>query len=145
MNTHANPVYAYRRSPDQDGGAAHHPVIVVGAGPVGMAAAIDLAQHDIPVLVLDEDHTVSVGSRAICWAKRTLEILDRLGCGEPVARKGVSWNVGKVFHGTTSSSSSICCPNMAIAARRSSTCSSITSRNSWSNVRPHCRRPRSAG
>jgi 3-(3-hydroxy-phenyl)propionate hydroxylase len=100
MKTYANPVYAYRRSPDQDGGGAHYPVIVVGAGPVGMAAAIDLAQHDIPVLVLDEDQTVSVGSRAICWAKRTLEILDRLGCGEPVARKGVSWNVGKVYHGS---------------------------------------------
>ena len=51
------------------------------------------------MLVLDDDDTVSVGSRAICYAKRTLEILDRLGCGEPVAEKGVSWNVGKVFHG----------------------------------------------
>ena len=98
MKTYTNPIYAYQRSPDQDGDGVHHPVIVVGAGPVGLAAAIDLAQHDIPVLVLDDDHTVSVGSRAICWAKRTLEILDRLGCGEPVARKGVGWNVGKVFH-----------------------------------------------
>ena len=98
MKTYSNPVYAYRRSPDQDGDGAHYPVIVVGAGPVGMAAAIDLAQRDIPVLVLDDDQTVSVGSRAICWAKRTLEILDRLGCGEPVARKGVGWNVGKVYH-----------------------------------------------
>jgi len=100
MKTYSNPIYAYRRSPDQDGDGAHHPVIVVGAGPVGMAAAIDLAQYDIPVLVLDDDQTVSVGSRAICWSKRTLEILDRLGCGEPVAGKGVSWNVGKVFHGS---------------------------------------------
>jgi len=98
MKTYTNPIYAYQRSPDQDGDGVHHPVIVVGAGPVGLAAAIDLAQYDIPVLVLDDDHTVSVGSRAICWAKRTLEILDRLGCGEPVARKGVGWNVGKVFH-----------------------------------------------
>jgi 3-(3-hydroxy-phenyl)propionate hydroxylase len=40
-----------------------------------------------------------VGSRAICYAKRTLEVLDRLGCGEPVASKGVRWNVGRVFHG----------------------------------------------
>jgi 3-(3-hydroxy-phenyl)propionate hydroxylase len=98
MKTYTNPVYAYRRSPDQDGDGAHHAVIVVGAGPVGLAAAIDLAQCGVPVLLLDDDHTVSVGSRAICWAKRTLEILDRLGCGEPVAAKGVSWSVGKVFH-----------------------------------------------
>ena len=55
------------------------------------------AQRGVPVVVLDDDDTVSVGSRAICYAKRTLEILDRLGCGEPIVDKGVGWNVGKVF------------------------------------------------
>jgi 3-(3-hydroxy-phenyl)propionate hydroxylase len=99
MKTYTNPVYPYRRSPDQDGPPARRPVVVVGAGPIGLAAAIDLAQQDVPVVVLDEDNTVSVGSRAICYAKRALEILDRLGCGERVVRKGVGWNVGKVFHG----------------------------------------------
>jgi len=103
LKTYTNPVYDYRRAPELDAAtghcARHYGVVVVGAGPVGLAAAIDLAQDGIPVLVLDDDDTVSVGSRAICYAKRTLEILDRLGCGEPVATKGVSWNVGKVFHG----------------------------------------------
>jgi 3-(3-hydroxy-phenyl)propionate hydroxylase len=103
LKTYTNPVYGYRRAPELDGAAGgrarHCGVVVVGAGPVGLAAAIDLAQRGVPVLVLDDDDTVSVGSRAICYAKRTLEILDRLGCGEPVAAKGVSWNVGKVFHG----------------------------------------------
>jgi len=78
-------------------GARCHPVIVVGAGPVGLATAIDLAQGGVSVVVLDDDDQVSPGSRAICFAKRTLEIFDRLGCGEPVVRKGVGWNVGKVF------------------------------------------------
>jgi 3-(3-hydroxy-phenyl)propionate hydroxylase len=99
MMAHSHRVYAYRRSADQDGGVAHHRVVVVGAGPVGLAAAADLALRDIPVLVLDDDQTVSVGSRAICWAKRTLEIFDRLGCAEPIVRKGVGWSTGKVFHG----------------------------------------------
>ena len=99
MRTYTNPVYEYRRPPELNGPARHCGVVIVGAGPVGLAAAIDLAQRDIPVLVLDDDDTVSVGSRAICYAKRTLEILDRLGCGNEVAEKGVSWNVGKVFHG----------------------------------------------
>jgi 3-(3-hydroxy-phenyl)propionate hydroxylase len=99
LKTYTNPVYDYRRPPELDGTTRHCGVVVVGAGPVGLAAAIDFAQRGIPVLVLDDDDTVSVGSRAICYAKRTLEILDRLGCGEPVAQKGVSWNVGKVFHG----------------------------------------------
>ncbi|MGH6895530.1 MAG: FAD-dependent oxidoreductase [Geminicoccaceae bacterium] len=75
------------------------PVVVVGAGPVGLAAAIDLALHDIDVLLLDESDTVSIGSRAICWSKRTLEILDRLGCGERMAAKGLTWKVGRVYHG----------------------------------------------
>jgi 3-(3-hydroxy-phenyl)propionate hydroxylase len=65
---------------------------------VGLCVAVDLAQREIPVLVLDEDNTVSVGSRAISFSKRSLEILDRLGCGQRMVDKGVVWNVGKVFH-----------------------------------------------
>jgi 3-(3-hydroxy-phenyl)propionate hydroxylase len=98
MKTYANPVYEYRRSADQrPGAAARHPVVVVGAGPVGMATAIDLAQHGVPVVLVDDDETVSVGSRAVCYAKRALEVLDRLGCGQPVVDRGVSWNRGRVF------------------------------------------------
>ena len=74
-----------------------HPVIVVGAGLVGLAAAIDLAQQGVSVVLLDDDDTLSTGSRAICFAKRTLEIFDRIGCGERFVDKGVSWHVGKVF------------------------------------------------
>ncbi|MEC4723145.1 FAD-dependent oxidoreductase [Noviherbaspirillum sp. CPCC 100848] len=91
-------VYDYRRSPDQDAATpARHPVIVVGAGPVGLSAAIDLAQHGQPVVLLDDDCGLSAGSRAICFSKRTLEIFDRLGCGQRMVDKGVSWNVGRVF------------------------------------------------
>jgi 3-(3-hydroxy-phenyl)propionate hydroxylase len=79
------------------GDVRRHPLVVVGAGPVGLAAAIDARQHGIPVLLLDDDDTVSVGSRGLCYAKRTLEILDRLGCGDPVAGKGVGWDVGRTF------------------------------------------------
>ncbi|NDR57025.1 FAD-dependent oxidoreductase [Aliiruegeria sabulilitoris] len=94
------PLYPYERSPDQDtANAIRHPVVVIGAGPVGLAAAIDLAQQDVPVVVLDENDKVSFGSRAICFAKRPLEILDRLGCGQPMVDTGVEWQVGKVFFG----------------------------------------------
>lgn len=74
-----------------------HPVIVVGAGPVGLATAIDLAHQGVQVIVLDDDCTLSTGSRAICFAKRTLDIFDRLGCGDRMVEKGVRWNVGRVF------------------------------------------------
>ena len=92
------PLYPYTRSADQDAiQPAHHRVVIVGAGPVGLAAAIDLAQQGVEALVLDENDKVSFGSRAICFAKRTLEIADRLGCGAPLVDKGVQWNIGKVF------------------------------------------------
>src|SRR6185369_9372569 len=92
------PRYEFRTPPElAQGPQARYPVVVVGAGPVGLATAIDLAQQGVPVVVLDDDDTVSVGSRAICYAKRALEILDRLGCGDRVVAKGVEWNVGKVF------------------------------------------------
>ncbi len=89
--------FAYRRSADQDGDGARRPVVIVGAGPVGLTCALDLAQQGVPVVVLDDDDTLSTGSRAICFAKRTLEIWDRLGVGDRMVDKGVSWNVGKVF------------------------------------------------
>ena len=92
------PLYPYQRSPDQDAPSpVRHPVIVVGAGPIGLAAAIDLALQDIPVVVVDDNDKVSWGSRALCYAKRPLEIFDRLGCGDAFVDKGVTWNVGKVF------------------------------------------------
>jgi 3-(3-hydroxy-phenyl)propionate hydroxylase len=98
------PSYQYQRypyvTPPELSGARprRRRVVVVGAGPVGLAAAIDLALHDIEVLLLDDNDVVSTGSRAICWSKRTLEILDRLGCGERMAQKGVIWKVGRLYH-----------------------------------------------
>jgi 3-(3-hydroxy-phenyl)propionate hydroxylase len=90
--------YDYRRSPDQEAAApVHHPVIVVGAGPVGLAAAIDLAQRGVPVVVLDDSDRIAEGSRAICFSKRALEVADRLGVGERMVGKGVVWQVGKIF------------------------------------------------
>jgi 3-(3-hydroxy-phenyl)propionate hydroxylase len=92
--------YDYRRSRDQDvGTVVRRPVVVVGAGPVGLAAAIDLAQRGVPVVLLDDADRIGEGSRGICWSKRTLEILDRLGVGERLVEQGVTWKLGKVFCG----------------------------------------------
>jgi 3-(3-hydroxy-phenyl)propionate hydroxylase len=92
--------FAYTPRSGRDGGEnrGRHPVVVVGAGPVGLATAIDLAQSGVPVVLLDDDNKLSSGSRAICFSKRTLEIFDRLGCGQRMVEKGVSWNVGRIFH-----------------------------------------------
>lgn len=74
-------------------------VAIVGAGPIGLAAAIDLALHGISSVILDDNDVISIGSRAICWAKRTLEIFDRLGVAARMVEKGVTWSVGRVYRG----------------------------------------------
>jgi 3-(3-hydroxy-phenyl)propionate hydroxylase len=92
--------YSYRRSPDQDAARpVRRPVVVVGAGPVGLACAIDLGLRGVPVVLIDDADRIGEGSRGICWSKRTLEILDRLGIGEKLVAQGVTWKIGKVFLG----------------------------------------------
>jgi 3-(3-hydroxy-phenyl)propionate hydroxylase len=90
--------------PELDGegeAKARYPVAIIGAGPIGLAAAVDLATKGVPSIVLDDNNVVSIGSRAICWAKRTLEIFDRLGIGERMLAKGVTWKTGRLFHGSS--------------------------------------------
>ncbi len=92
------PLYPFTRSPDQDAtGTVRRKVVVIGAGPIGLAAGIEMALQGIEVVIVDDNDKVSFGSRAICFAKRPLEILDRLGCGHVMVDKGVEWEVGKVF------------------------------------------------
>ena len=96
--------FGYRRHPDQDrtsADAAEHPVVVVGAGPVGLSLAVDLAQRGQPVVLLDDADRIGEGSRAICFSKRSLEYWDRLGVGNRMVDKGVVWSVGKIFHGAS--------------------------------------------
>ncbi len=98
QKTFTYPKFDFVRPPElADGKPGHYPVVVVGAGPVGLSAAIDLAQQGQDVLLLDNDDTVSIGSRGVCYAKRALEVLDRMGCGDKFVQKGVSWDVGRTF------------------------------------------------
>ena len=93
--------FKHTKSADQDDREhkypAHHRVIIAGAGPSGFTLALELAKQGIRSLIIDCDDTVSFGSRAICYSQRTLDILNRLGPGKQLSKKGVSWNIGKVF------------------------------------------------
>src|SRR5258707_12103210 len=96
--------FGYRRHADQDRGGtelAEHSVVVVGAGPVGLSLAIDLAQRGQGVVLLDDADRIGEGSRAICLSKRSLEFWERLGIGQRMGDKGVVWSVGKIFHGAS--------------------------------------------
>ncbi|VAW03938.1 2-polyprenyl-6-methoxyphenol hydroxylase and related FAD-dependent oxidoreductases [hydrothermal vent metagenome] len=101
MNKFTNrDTYGYKISADQlNDSIATYEVIIIGAGPVGLAAAVDLAMLNIPVIILDENTNVCKGSRASCYAKRSLEILGRLGVGEEIASRGMAWKIGKVYSG----------------------------------------------
>ncbi|MEZ5819276.1 MAG: FAD-dependent oxidoreductase [Xanthobacteraceae bacterium] len=96
--------YGYRRHADQDRPAAtpaEHAVVVVGAGPIGLSLAIDLAQRGHKVVLLDDADRIGEGSRAICFSKRALEYWDRLGVADRMVDKGVVWSVGRIFHGAS--------------------------------------------
>ncbi|MEW6480569.1 MAG: FAD-dependent oxidoreductase [Pseudomonadota bacterium] len=98
MGTYTYPTFPYRAPADLMAGTPQRkPLVIIGAGPVGLAAAIDARLQGLEVLLFDEEDSVSFGSRAVCYAKRALEILDRLGVGDVVCDKGVSWNVGRTF------------------------------------------------
>ena len=105
------PTYEFRLPPELDGsrpgeprsdGEFIYPLIIVGGGLAGLAAACDCAVRGIPAILLDEDNTIGVrgaSSRGICYSQRTLEILNRLGVYERVRQKGVQWFVGRTLAG----------------------------------------------
>ncbi|SDO43046.1 FAD-dependent oxidoreductase [Afipia sp. GAS231] len=86
--------------PPLDGGVdqARHPVVVVGGGPVGYCAALGLASHGVPVVLLEADDSVCFGSRAICISRRSLEIIARLGAAEGFLKQGLPWTGGRSFY-----------------------------------------------
>lgn len=98
QKTYVYPEFPYVQSAEQRNAEfRQHPLIIIGAGPVGLSMALDCASRGIATVVLDDNNSVSIGSRAVCYAKRTLEVWDRLGVAEAMVAQGVSWQVGKVF------------------------------------------------
>lgn len=74
-------------------------VVIVGAGPVGLATALGLARHGVRTVVLEARDTISQGSRALAMNRRSMQILDQLGVGARVLEKGLTWADGWTFYG----------------------------------------------
>ena len=92
--------FQYTTPPEISGGTeTEYPVVIIGAGPIGLTLAIDLALRGIKSVVLDDNNIVSTGSRAICWAKKSLEVFNRIGIGKKMLEKGITWEVGRLFNG----------------------------------------------
>ena len=80
---------------------ARHPVAIVGGGPIGLALALDLANHGVRSVVIEADASVSQGSRAACISRRTQEILDQLGVLQPVLDRALPWTAGTSYYRET--------------------------------------------
>lgn len=96
---HRPPAFHYTRPTDLDLAAPRRvPLVIVGAGLVGLTLALDLAQRGVASIVLEARDATGEGSRAIVFAQRSIEILARLGLREPLLSKGVDWRTGRVFY-----------------------------------------------
>ncbi|MEK7266262.1 MAG: FAD-dependent monooxygenase [Pseudomonadota bacterium] len=78
--------------------AAETPVAIIGAGPVGLTAALTLASFGVPSVILEKKSTFNDGSRAICVSRSSFHILDRLGVAEPFLEKALGWTKGRSLY-----------------------------------------------
>src|SRR5436305_3270425 len=92
------PRFAARRVPELDGATARHPVLIVGAGPIGMTAALVLARYGIRSVLLDRKDTFNDGSRALCIARVSMHILERIGAVAPFVKKALGWRYGRSYY-----------------------------------------------
>ncbi|MEH2527267.1 MULTISPECIES: FAD-dependent monooxygenase [unclassified Bradyrhizobium] len=92
------PRFAARRVPELDGVATRRRVLIVGAGPIGMTAALVLARYGIKSVLIDRKDTFNDGSRAICIARPSMHILERIGAVTPFLEKALGWRFGRSYY-----------------------------------------------
>jgi 3-(3-hydroxy-phenyl)propionate hydroxylase len=91
-------VHPYVPPPERLGQGTRHRVVIVGAGPIGLATALDLARYGIASVVLESELQVVEGSRAIVFTRRSMEILQQVGVAASVTAKGLPWRYGNSFY-----------------------------------------------
>ncbi|SOZ37865.1 FAD-dependent oxidoreductase [Cupriavidus neocaledonicus] len=77
------------------------PVLIAGGGPVGLTLAALLARQGIAALVVEADDGYCAGSRAICMARRSLEILGWAGADRATVATGLPWVGGRSYYRDT--------------------------------------------
>ena len=92
------PQFAARRVPEFDSAVTRHPVLIVGAGPIGMTAALVLARYGVRSVLIDRKDTFNDGSRAICIARPSMHILERIGAVAPFVEKALGWRFGRSYY-----------------------------------------------
>jgi 3-(3-hydroxy-phenyl)propionate hydroxylase len=89
-------VYPAAPRPAQD--KARCKVVIVGAGPIGLVLALDLARHGVPSVILESEQQVSLGSRAIVFTRRSMEILQQIGGDKTITARGLPWRFGNSYY-----------------------------------------------
>src|ERR1700733_8049186 len=92
------PIFPAGQAPELEGVAARHPVVIVGAGPIGMTAALVLARYGIRCVLIERKDTFNDGSRAICIARPSMHILERIGAVAPFVEKALGWRFGRSYY-----------------------------------------------
>lgn len=79
-------------------GSGPVPVAIVGAGPVGLTAALALAAEGVASVLIERKPSFNDGSRAICIARQSMYILESLGAVGPFLDKALPWTTGRSFY-----------------------------------------------
>lgn len=77
---------------------ARQQVVIVGTGPAGMVTALELARHGVASVLLTAERQFSQGSRAICFTRRSMEILQQVGVADRMTAGGLPWRFGNSFY-----------------------------------------------
>ena len=75
------------------------PVLIIGAGPTGLTAAMELSRLGVPVRLIDKAPQPATTSRAIGVQARTLELLQQRGLADEMVRLGNPGHGARVYGG----------------------------------------------
>lgn len=92
------PKFDFDRPPEMDGRSSGHGVVIGGAGPIGMTAALELARRGVACILLDSKDTLNDGSRAICVSRSSFETLQQLGVVDRFEEKALGWTHGRCYY-----------------------------------------------
>ena len=87
---------------------AGKPVVIVGAGPVGLTTALGCAQQGIPFVVIEDDARLSLDTKAGTTLSRTLEVWRRYGVADAMLRHALRVDeIGDIDRATQKSRNSV--------------------------------------
>ncbi len=77
--------------------AAHSDVLIIGAGPSGLLAAVELARHGLPARLIEREQAPPHEARATALQPGTLEILAQAGVLDQVIASSVQLRYARLF------------------------------------------------